>query len=128
MISAAATPAPTPIRSDRATSSGVAIVHGDQAWRREHRDRVAAERVQGVDLLRDLHRPELGGDPRAHPPDQDEGRHHGPELEHDARGHDAAEHVERDRGGELVAALLGRDDTREDGGDRGQRKLPIPIV
>ena len=96
------------------TSSDHGRHAGQDARRGQHRHRVAAQRIEGVDLLGDLHGPQLGGDARAHPPDHDDGGQHRPQLQDDARGDDAAQDVERDGARELVAALLRGHDAGED--------------
>ncbi len=93
---------------------------GQDARGGQHRHRVAAQRVERVDLLGDLHGPELGGDARAHPADDHDRRQHRAQLEDHARGHDAAEDVERDRARELVAALLRGHDAGQDRRDHHQ--------
>ena len=93
---------------------------GQQAGRGQRGHGVAAEGIEGVDLLRDLHRPDLGGDARSDAANQDEGRHHRPQLQHHARGHHAAQDVEGYGARELIAALLSRHHPRQDARDDGQ--------
>ena len=99
---------------------------GEDAGGRNHGDRVAADGVEGLDLLGDLHRSELRRDARADAPHEDDGGEHGAELEDHARDDDAPEDVERDASLELVAALLARDDPGENGRYKNDRDALDP--
>jgi len=58
---------------------------------------VVGERLERVDLLGDLHGPELGGHARAHAPRQREPGEHGAELQHHRFPDQRADEVERNR-------------------------------
>ena len=95
--------------------------HRQHPWGRENLDRVSTHRLQGVDLLGNLHRTELGRDPGADPADHHDGREDRPHLENDALDHNRPHDVKRDLTLHLVAALLARHDADECGRDQDDR-------
>jgi hypothetical protein len=77
-----------------------------------------AHGLEGVDLLVDAHRAELGGVGRPRAPGHDDGRHHGAHVTGHADGHQVGHQELRANLAELDGAHVGQDDSHQEADER----------
>ncbi len=88
----------------------------------------AAQALQRVDLLRDPHRPQLGGVAGPDPPGEDQRGEHRPELQDHRLHDDARGEVDGDAAGELVRGLERGHAPGERGGEQHDEQRAVADV
>ncbi len=97
----------------------------DQSRRDEQRHRIDAHHGQGVDLLRDLHRAQLGGDRRADAPGDDDRREQRGQAPRDRHGDESGHEIHRAHLAQLIGRLQTQRDADEETDQGHQRERVV---